>query len=272
LKIFSEGDISKQKPIFMKAKSLITLLMGLICFESSLLIAQTKQGMIFYEETRVSLTPEKRKQIEEQMQDPNIREMIFKRLEENSKSSMVLMFNQDVSSYKLFESQGSDPRVKSLGEGTGKSYFKDLPKHSYASQTDIMGKPFLVSDVLKKIDWKLTGEGKQFNKMNCQKATATVGKYDVEAWFALEIPVSSGPANYWGLPGLIVELKEKGGKTFTFKDFKDEKPTNEQLMMPTEGKKVSQKEYDEILAQKTKELTGGGDATGSGGVKIIKMN
>ena len=108
--------------------------------------------------------------------------------------------------------------------------------------------------------------------MNCQKATATVGKYDVEAWFALEIPVSSGPANYWGLPGLIVELKEKGGKTFTFKEFKDEKPSDDQLMMPTDGKKVSQKEYDEILVQKTKELTGSGDATGSGGVKIIKMN
>ncbi len=256
----------------MKTKSLITILTGIVCFQSLLSKAQMKQGLVFYEETRVSLTPEKRKQIEEQMPDPNIREMIFKRLEENSKSSMVLMFNQDVSSYKPFESQGSDPRVKSLGEGTGKSYFKDLPKHTYASQTDILGKPFLVSDVLKKIDWKLTGVGKQINKMNCQKATATVGKYDVEAWFALEIPVSSGPANYWGLPGLIIELKEKGGKTFAFKEFKNEKPSDDQLMMPTEGKKVSQKEYDEILAQKTKELTGGGDATGSGGVKIIKMN
>lgn len=256
----------------MKTQSLITLVVSIICLQSFSSKAQTKQGMVFYEETRVSLTAEKRKQIEDQMQDPNIREMIFKRLEENSKSSMVLIFNQDVSYYKPFESQGNDPRVKSLGEGTGKSYFKDLSKHSYASQTDILGKLFLVSDVLKKIDWKLTGEGKQINKMNCQKVTETVGKYDVEAWFALEIPVSSGPANYLRLPGLIIELKEKGGKTFAFKEFKDEKPSDDQLMMPTEGKKVSQKEYDEILAQKTKELTGGSDATGSGGVKIIKMN
>lgn len=256
----------------MKTKSFITILMGIICSQSLLSEAQTKQGIVFYEETRVSLTPEKRKQIEEQMTDPNIREMIFKKLEENSKSSMVLMFNQDVSSYKLSEGQTGDVRVKSLGEGTGKSYFKDLQKHSYISQADVLGKPFLISDVLKKIDWKLTGDGKQIGKMACQKATATVGKYEVEAYFTLEIPVSSGPANYWGLPGLILELKEKGGKTFAFKEFKNEIPSNDQLIMPTEGKKVSQKEYDEILAQKTKELTGGNDATGSGGVKIIKMN
>ena len=256
----------------MKTRIIFTLSTVILSLGNFALKAQMKQGMVFYEETRVSLTPEKRKQIEEQMPDPNIREMIFKRLEENSKSSMVLVFNQEISSYKISESQGSDPRVKSLGEGTGKSYFKDLPKNAYVSQVDILGKPFLISDVLKKIDWKLTGEGKQINKMNCQKATATVGKYDVEAWFALEIPVSSGPANYWGLPGLIIELKEKGGKTFAFKEFKDEKPSDDQLMMPTEGKKVSQKEYDEILAQKTKELTGGSDATSTGGVKIIKMN
>ena len=256
----------------MKIKSFIALLTGIVCSQSFSLIAQIKQGMVFFEETRVSLTPEKRKQIEEQMPDPNIREMIFKKLEENSKSSMVLAFNQDVSSYKVSESQGSDPRVKSFGEGTGKSYFKDLSKKMYSSQADILGKAFLISDVLRKIDWKLTGEGKKIGKMNCQKATATVGKYEVEAWFALEIPVSSGPADYWGLPGLIIELKEKGGKTFTFKEFKEEVPTEGELAMPTEGKKVSQREYDEILAQKTKELTGGTDATGSGGVKILKMN
>jgi GLPGLI family protein len=234
--------------------------------------AQTQKGIIFYEETRVVLTPEKRKQIEDQMADPAIREMIFKKLEANSMSFTMLAFNQEVSVYQAIEAKDEDPRVKSMGSNTGRSYAKNIKNTSYQSQANVMGKPFLITDTLKKINWKLTGDSKQIGKMACQKATATVGKYEVEAWFALEIPVSSGPANYWGLPGLIIELKEKGGKTFTFKEFKDEEPSNAQLAMPTEGKKVSQKEYDEILAQKTKELTGGNDATSSGGVKIIKMN
>jgi GLPGLI family protein len=256
----------------MKIKLLLSLTISLICFKSTFMDAQIKQGIAFYEETRVVLTPEKRKQIEDQMPDPAIREMIFKRLEGNSMSETMLAFNGEVSVYKAIEAKDEDPRVKSMGNSTGKSFAKNINTMSYQSQASVMGKSFLITDSLKKINWKLTGEGKQINKMNCQKATTTVGKYDVEAWFALEIPVSSGPANYWGLPGLIIELKEKGGRTFTFKEFKDEKPSDDQLMMSTEGKKVSQKEYEEILAQKTKELTGGSDATGSGGVKIIKMN
>ena len=28
----------------------------------------------------------------------------------------------------------------------------------------------------------------------------------IEAWYTLQIPVSSGPAEYWGLPGLILEV------------------------------------------------------------------
>jgi GLPGLI family protein len=256
----------------MKIKILLSLIVGLTCFKSSFMNAQTQKGIIFYEETRVVLTPEKRKQIEDQMPDPAIREMIFKKLEDNSTSSTMLAFNQDVSLYKAIEAKDDDPRVKSMGSSTGKTYAKNIKNTSYQSQANVMGKPFLITDTLKKINWKLTGDGKQIGKMACQKATATVGKYEVEAFFTLEIPVSSGPANFWGLPGLIVELKEKGGRTFAFKEFKDEAPSNDQLTISTEGKKVSQKEFDEILAQKTKELTGGNDGTSSGGVRILKMN
>ncbi len=248
-------------------------LVGFVFFKTSEMQAQAKQGIVLYEESRVLLTPEKRKQIEDQMADPAIREMIFKRLEGSSKSDMALAFDDNVSSYQVqnTEDKDGDPRVKSMGSTVGKTYYKNLSKSTYVSQGNVMGKPFIIEDSLKKIDWKLTGDGKQIGKLNCQKAIATVGKYEVEAWFAMEIPVSSGPANYWGLPGLIVELKEKNGSTFAFKEFLNDKPSEEQMAMPKEGKKVSQKEYDEIMAQKTKELTGG-SGTGSGGVKILKMN
>ena len=29
---------------------------------------------------------------------------------------------------------------------------------------------------------------------------------DVEAWYTPQIPVGHGPAEYWGLPGLILEV------------------------------------------------------------------
>lgn len=257
----------------MKINVLFSFLIGFVFFKTSTMQAQTKQGIVLYEESRVLLTPEKRKQIEEQMPDPAIREMVFKRLEGNSKSDMALAFNDVMSCYQAqnVEEKDNDPRVKSMGSTVGKTFFKNLRSSMYTSQENVMGKPFVVEDTLKKINWKLTGDSKQFGKLNCQKAIATIGKYEVEAWFAMEIPVSSGPANYWGLPGLIIELKEKNGRTFTFKEFINEKPNESQMSLPKEGKKVSQKEYDNILAQKTKELTGG-SGTGSGGVKILKMN
>jgi GLPGLI family protein len=33
----------------------------------------------------------------------------------------------------------------------------------------------------------------------------------ITAWYTPEIPVNQGPENYWGLPGLILEIND--GKT-----------------------------------------------------------
>ena len=30
----------------------------------------------------------------------------------------------------------------------------------------------------------------------------------VTAWYTLDIPVSHGPGDYWGLPGLILEISD----------------------------------------------------------------
>merc|ERR1712070_1214336 len=79
------------------------------------------------------------------------------------------------------------------------------------------------------IDWKMGTEAKQIGEYMCFKATAMVSAseltwYDfswgdlnkseendeamieVEAWYTLQIPIKQGPAEYWGLPGLILEV------------------------------------------------------------------
>ena len=73
-----------------------------------------------------------------------------------------------------------------------------------------------VSSNLKKPDWQITGESKSIGGYNCFKAdypyeiTTMDGKKArriITAWFAPELPYSNGPASYFGLPGLILELK-----------------------------------------------------------------
>jgi GLPGLI family protein len=75
----------------------------------------------------------------------------------------------------------------------------------------------------------------------------------ITAWYCPEIPINQGPENYWGLPGLILEVSD--GKTVILcsklvlnsKDKVEIKPA-------TKGKEVTQKEYDEIVKKKMEEM------------------
>ncbi|OXA92912.1 GLPGLI family protein [Flavobacterium hercynium] len=75
----------------------------------------------------------------------------------------------------------------------------------------------------------------------------------ITAWYTPDIPVSQGPENYWGLPGLILEIND--GKTVILcskvvlnaKDKVTIKPS-------TKGKVVSQKDYDETVIKKMEEF------------------
>ncbi|MCV9929414.1 GLPGLI family protein [Flavobacterium sp. LS1R49] len=75
----------------------------------------------------------------------------------------------------------------------------------------------------------------------------------VVAWYTPDIPINQGPENYWGLPGLILEIND--GRTIVLcskivLNAKD-KVT---IKAPTNGKVTSQKAYDEIVVKKMKEL------------------
>ena len=75
----------------------------------------------------------------------------------------------------------------------------------------------------------------------------------VTAWYAPEIPVSQGPENYWGLPGLILEINDGNAVTLCTKIVLNVKEKLEIKPM-SKGKTVSQKKYDEIVIEKNKEL------------------
>ncbi|AWA31409.1 GLPGLI family protein [Flavobacterium magnum] len=75
----------------------------------------------------------------------------------------------------------------------------------------------------------------------------------ITAWYAPEIPVSQGPDNYWGLPGLILEVND-GKTTILCSKIVINPKEKADIKAPKNGKEVSQKEYDETVLKKMEEF------------------
>ena len=75
----------------------------------------------------------------------------------------------------------------------------------------------------------------------------------ITAWYTPQIPVSHGPAQYGGLPGLILELTtDKTVMLCTKVVMNPEKRI--QISEPTKGEFVSRSEFENIVEVKTKEM------------------
>lgn len=86
----------------------------------------------------------------------------------------------------------------------------------------------------------------------------------VTAWYTPQIPVNQGPGDYWGLPGLILEVNS--GRTTVLCTKIEINPTDKvQIKAPSKGKVVTKDEYAEIVKDKMKEMQdmGGGRSRGS---------
>ena len=75
----------------------------------------------------------------------------------------------------------------------------------------------------------------------------------ITAWYAIDIPVNQGPENYWGLPGLILEINDGKTNILCSKIVMNSKEKIE-IKAPSKGKQVTQAEYDEIVKKKTEEM------------------
>ena len=90
----------------------------------------------------------------------------------------------------------------------------------------------------------------------------------ITAWYTPEVPVSQGPENYYGLPGLILEVTDGVTTILCSKVVLNPKEKAE-IKPLTKGQKVTQAEFAEIMMKKMKEMQemyqGAG---GRGGIRI----
>lgn len=212
---------------------------------------------------------EMRKQIEEQMR------RAFQR-------TYTLNFTKSESTYKQ-QAKLNQPKPQSGtsgvmvmsfgGGGMGDVTYKNLAETRYSNKMDLMGKTFLIKDQLPKYDWVLTGETKNIGTYTAYKATWTReeenrsmslrdGEMKEEnkketrtttAWYTLDIPVSNGPGNWWGLPGLILEVHD-GRQTVVCTEIVLNPSDKVVIEEPKKGKVVTQDKYDELYRKKTREF------------------
>lgn len=241
--------------------------------------AQDFQGIATYKTHRkVELKMDSTKvtsAMERQMQ-----EMIKKQFQKTYK----LSFNKENSIYKEEETLGAPQAgaggimVSTFGGGGSDVLFKDNKKQAFTSQKETMGKIFLIQDSLPNYSWKLENETKSIGEYTCFKATYTreievpknnnfsfsnveseeapemVKKEIVTtAWYTPQIPISNGPGKYQGLPGLILEIND-GSQTIICTSIVLNPTDKLAIEAPNKGKKVNQKEYDDIMDKKMKEM------------------
>ncbi|MGY8915618.1 MAG: GLPGLI family protein, partial [Flavobacteriales bacterium] len=239
--------------------------------------AQDFQGeATFFSKTTVNMDFDGRQMPEDRKKE------IMQRIKEANERTYILTFDKSTSLYKEEErleqpGNGRGSRRFGMMGGTGGDYYKDVKQGRYLVKNDLFGKIFLVDDKLAKLDWKLGGESKQIGKYTAFKATAykTIKRpnmraifrrgednddnkeeefiekeIEIIAWYTPDIPVNQGPGEYWGLPGLILEVNDDVTIILCTKLVLN--PTDKkEIMAPNKGKKVTQEEYDQLSKEKT---------------------
>ena len=126
---------------------------------------------------------------------------------------------------------------------------------------------FLVIDTLDVPNWNITREKSKV--LNYDVRLATWEKDSIrtyKAWFAPKLSYKLGPKDFWGLPGLILEIVEEVKEnnflnTHTFTAIKIEVAKQDDVQEPTKGKIISEQELNEIYNEqweRSKEMYGGG--------------
>lgn len=87
---------------------------------------------------------------------------------------------------------------------------------------------------------------------------------EVVAWYTPQIPVNQGPDDYWGLPGLILEVNADKTTILCSKIVMNPEE-KEEINKPKKGDEVTQAEYNEIITKKMQEMREMYSGRGRGG-------
>ncbi len=239
------------------------LLIAAIILLPAALMAQVTEGKIIYERTF-------QLQIRIAEENPAFQNMIPK----ERKDRFELLFGEGKSLWQpvvdetpgdeMSWSDGGGARIVMRMPGSEDITYHNINEEKRVEQRELGGKKYIVTDSIRKMTWKITGEKKEIMGYQCMQATTertqeamrmnmdngkmtrqrVIDTLQISAWFTSEIPGSYGPEAYEGqLPGTILELNVNNGRT-VFKAIElSSKIDVGKIKEPTKGKKVNQEEF-----------------------------
>ncbi len=237
--------------------------------------AQGFTGRAYYKSSsNFTIKMDSTKMAPEQM--AQIQASLKKQMEQN----YILSFNQTESTWKKEESLGGGPATASAGgavfmvasSGEGSTLYKNIADQSFLEEQDMMGKAYLVKDMLEPVEWVLSEETKKVGNYTVQKASYTrivdskrfsTGMTEMEnvkdtlqvtVWFTPEIPVSHGPENFFGLPGLILEVQNQGRTLICEKIELNPSADPVVIERPSKGKQMTQSEFQVVQEEGMKQM------------------
>jgi len=197
--------------------------------------------------------------------------------EEISKLNTIISKSSKDVSYELtIANHHSSFRINKIRMNTSNSNFKELAgslggtkgvfyinkqDSIYVNKKHFSGEDFLVKLNLK--DWKITSETKLINDFKCYKAISEdvvknfkgIFKFKVVAWFSPDLPSFFGPAGYFGLPGLILELNNSKINLRASKiQFSKFEKVDEKLFK--KGISINEEELEKFIKKKAKQMFG----------------
>lgn len=216
------------------------------------------------------------------------KKQVMARMKNRLQKTYVLSFNKTESFFKEDEkldamSGATDSWGKNFTQG---DLYKNVKDNALAQSQEFYGKKFLVKDELQKIEWQMGSETKKIGNYTCFKAAALIPSDEltwynfswdrlrsnepqtdstgvvkqpeikmtqVVAWYTPQIPVSHGPSDYWGLPGLILEVSADNTTMLCSKIVLNPEEKVE-IEAPDKGKEINKKDYQETVMLKMQEF------------------
>lgn len=272
-----------------KIQLVLALFVGLTTVAS----AQIKEGKISYE---------RKVNMHRNIPDPQMKSMI----PEFRTDKFELLFNESASLFRsVVDDEAPDPFANAGGGGGGMrmnfrmpttTTYTDIAKQTQYEERAFFEKEFLIVDSLKQYKWKLSEETKTIAKQLCKKAITMITapqmrmrisrggenntdtaanapmkpkETELVVWYAENIPVSVGPDNYTGLPGVIMEMDVDNGASVTTAVEVSTKYPKKELVQPTKGEKMTRAQFQENMQKLMQDMQKGGGMMG--GMRI-RMN